>query len=171
MPCTITHKKCSSNNRLTQQRQDLFDGQSTQSVEKSLKDALQNAQNLLESSKLKHQETLQKQHHTQQAATSAQQYINSYQTALTQAQNNLTLWLEAFNTTHSASLTEATLNELLNHDYAWIKQERHVLQQLQTQYANAQANFSARQLDWQQHQQHGLVLQHKPNYNSLIRWR
>ena len=149
-------QKMQQQQQLTQQRQDLFDGQSTQSVEKSLKDALQNAQNLLESSKLKHQETLQKQHHTQQAATSAQQYINSYQTALTQTQNNLILWLEAFNTTHTASLTEATLNELLNHDYTWIKQERHVLQQLQTQYANAQANFSARQLDWQQHQQHGI---------------
>ena len=149
-------QKMQQQQQLTKQRQDLFDGQSTQSVEKSLKDALQNAQNLLESSKLKHQETLQKKHHTQQAATSAQQYINSYQTALTQAQYSLTLWLEAFSQTHSVSLTEATLNELLNHDYTWIKQERHVLQQLQTQYANAQANFSARQLDWQQHQQHGI---------------
>jgi len=149
-------QKMQQQQQLTQQRQDLFDGQSTQSVEKSLKDALQNAQNLLESSKLKHQETLQKKHHTQQAATSAQQYINSYQTALTQAQYSLTLWLEAFSQTHSVSLTEVTLNELLNHDYTWIKQERHVLQQLQTQYANAQANFSARQLDWQQHQQHGI---------------
>ncbi|HQV79650.1 MAG TPA: SbcC/MukB-like Walker B domain-containing protein [Agitococcus sp.] len=149
-------QKMQQQQQLTQQRQDLFDGQSTQSVEKSLKDALQNAQNLLESSKLKHQETLQKKHHTQQAATSAQQYINSYQTALTQAQYSLTLWLEAFSQTHSVSLTEVTLNELLNHDYTWIKQERHVLQQLQTQYANAQANFSARQLDWQQHQQQGV---------------
>ena len=149
-------QKMQQQQQLTQQRQDLFDGQSTQSVEKSLKDALQNAQNLLESSKLKHQETLQKQHHTQQAATSAQQQIDAYQTALTQAQYSLTLWLEAFSQTHSVSLTEVTLNELLNHDYTWIKQERHVLQQLQTQYANAQANFSARQLDWQQHQQHGI---------------
>ena len=149
-------QKLQQQQQIHQQRQSLFDGQNTQTIEQKLKQTLQNAQNLLERSKLQYQETLQKQQHTQQAATSAQQQIDAYQTAVTQAQNSLTLWLKEFNKIHSASLTETTLNELLNHDYTWIKQERHVLQQLQTQYANAQANFAARQQDWQQHQEQGV---------------
>lgn len=149
-------QKMQQQQQLTQKRNVLFEGQSTQSVEKNLKQTLQNAQNLLDSSKLQYQESSQKLQHTQQAATTAQQHINSYQAALTQAQNNLTLWLEEFNQKHSTSLNENTLNALLSHDYAWINQERQVLQQLKTQYANAQANFAARQQDWQQHQQHGL---------------
>lgn len=149
-------QKMQQQQQIHQQRQSLFDGQNTQTIEQKFKQTLQNTQNLLEISKLQYQETLQKQQHTQQAATSAQQQIDAYQTALTQAQNSLTLWLKEFNKIHSASLTETTLNELLNHDYTWIKQERHVLQQLQTQYANAQANFAARQQDWQQHQEQGV---------------
>jgi hypothetical protein len=75
-------QKMQQQQQIHQQRQSLFDGQSTQTVEQKLKQTLQNAQNLLEISKLQYQETLQKQQHTQQAATSAQQQIDSLSNSL-----------------------------------------------------------------------------------------
>jgi exonuclease SbcC len=148
--------KMQQQQQLQQQRQQLFAGQASQTVEQDLKLAAELAQNSLEKSRQQHHDTLQQQQHTQQTATTIQQQLSEYQQALVKAQNNLTLWLEAFNQNHTLSLTETSLNDLLSHDFAWINQERQVLQQYQTHYASAQANVSARQLDWQQHQQTGL---------------
>ena len=148
--------KMQQQQQLQQQRQQLFAGQASQTVEQQLKLAAELAQNSLEKSRQQHHDTLQQQQHTQQTATAIQQQLSEYQQALVKAQNNLILWLEAFNQNHALSLTETSLNDLLSHDFAWINQERQVLQQYQTHYASAQANVSARQQDWQQHQLQGV---------------
>lgn len=148
--------KMQQQQQLHQQRQQLFAGQASQTVEQQLKQAAEQAQNSLEKSRQQHHDTVQQQQYSQQAAINIQQQLSEYQQALIKAQNSLTLWLDTFNQNHVVALTETSLNALLSHDYAWINQERQVLQQCQTHYASAQANVAARQQDWQQHQQTGL---------------
>lgn len=149
-------QKMQQQQQLNLNRHQLFAGQSTQTIEQQLKRAVQEAQIALDNTRQTYHHTVQQRQHTQDNAHQLQQQCDDSQQALSDSQLILSDWLNSFNQQQQQALNEATLTKLLTHDYQWLNQERQFLQQLHKQYDNAQANFAARQQDWQQHQQLGL---------------
>ena len=149
-------QKMQQQQQLNLQRQQFFAGQSTQSIEQQLKKEAQEAQAALDNTRQNYHRIVQQRQHSQDNAHLLQQQCDVSQQAQTDSKRALNDWLVNFNQQQQQALDETSLNQLLNHDYQWLNQERQFLQQLHKQYDNAQANFAARQQDWQQHQQLGL---------------
>lgn len=136
------HSRC-------QARAQLLQGQPVASVET----ALQTEVDVTQAAVVKVQELQQQASHAFTQAQTRYQHSQllhaSQQTHLHGAQAELQHWLQQA----GMALDIAALRRLLSHEDAWLKQERHALQQLDTAVSNSQTLLTERTYALQQHEQ------------------
>lgn len=132
-------------------RKTIFDGEPVATIEARLKEAIDNARQMLDTQKAE-QATIG-QHITRTATRKEQleKEVAALQAQQTRLQENITEWIKHYNQQHNAALTQETLMPLLSVTPGWIEAEQLALRAIADAVTSTQSVWTERHQAVAQH--------------------